>query len=64
VGGVPLKTKAAKRDGASVFLVPKAECADAQAELPNGLRLVPVTSLGGALDALKSLKSGGRVPSC
>ncbi len=64
VGGVPLKTKAAKRDGASVFLVPKAECADAEAELPKGLRLVPVTDLDGALDALKALKSGGRVPAC
>ncbi|MGW7519259.1 S16 family serine protease [Streptomyces sp. NPDC054796] len=66
VGGVPLKTQAAKRDGASVFLVPKAECADARAELPKGLRLVPVTSLDGAVEALKALKDGDqrRVPSC
>ncbi|WP_077800550.1 S16 family serine protease [Streptomyces sp. JHA26] len=65
VGGVPLKTQAARRDGATVFLVPKAECSDARAELPEGLRLVPVTSLKGAVDALRSLKSGkGRVPSC
>ncbi|QPP10902.1 hypothetical protein G4Z16_22010 [Streptomyces bathyalis] len=64
VGGVPLKTKAAKRDGATVFLVPRAECADAQAEQPKGLRLVPVDTLGGALKALKALNGGGRVPSC
>lgn len=64
VGGVPLKTKAAKRDGASVFLVPRAECADAKVERPKGLRLVPVDNLGGALKALDALKSGGRVPSC
>ncbi|MEV6106942.1 S16 family serine protease [Streptomyces sp. NPDC051940] len=64
VGGVPLKTQAAERDGATVFLVPKAECAEAEAELPDGLRLVPVTTLDGALDALQALKSGGRVPSC
>ncbi|MEU8568005.1 S16 family serine protease [Streptomyces pathocidini] len=64
VGGVPLKTQAAKRDGASVFLVPKAECGDARAELPKGLRLIPVTTLTGAVDALKSLDSGGKVPSC
>lgn len=36
VGGVALKTQAAQRDGASVFLVPEAECADAQTELPEG----------------------------
>lgn len=65
VGGVPLKTQAARRDGATVFLVPEAECSDAQAELPQGLRLVPVTSLKGAVDALRALSTGqGRVPSC
>ncbi|MEU8589772.1 S16 family serine protease [Streptomyces sp. NPDC048664] len=65
VGGVSLKTRAARRDGATVFLVPKAECADAKAELPGGLRLVPVTTLKGAVDALKALERGkGPVPSC
>jgi Lon-like protease len=65
VGGVPLKTQAARRDGATIFLVPKAECSDAQAELPKGLRLVPVTTLKGAVDSLKALESGkGSVPAC
>ncbi|MGR6970690.1 S16 family serine protease [Streptomyces cynarae] len=65
VGGVALKTQAAKRDGATVFLVPRAECADAKAELPKGLRLVPVTTLKSAIDALVSLeKANGSVPSC
>ncbi|SEC93579.1 PDZ domain-containing protein [Streptomyces misionensis] len=65
VGGVALKTQAARRDGATVFLVPKAECADAKAELPKGLRLVPVTTLKGAVDSLVSLEKGtGSVPSC
>lgn len=65
VGGVPLKTQAARRDGATVFLVPKAECAAARAELPKGLRLIPVTTLEGAVDALVSLEKGtGKVPSC
>ncbi|OEV02869.1 S16 family serine protease [Streptomyces oceani] len=64
VGGVPLKTKAAKRDGATVFLVPEAECADARSEKPDGLRLVPVSTLDGAVDSLKALKDGGEVPSC
>ncbi|MEV8430460.1 hypothetical protein PGH47_16695 [Streptomyces sp. HUAS 31] len=65
VGGVSLKTQAASRDGATVFLVPKAECGDAKAELPKGLRLVPVTTLKGAVNALTALESGkGSVPSC
>lgn len=64
VGGVPLKTQAAARDGATVFLVPEAECEDARTELPDGLRLVPVTDLDGALDALQALDDGGTVPRC
>lgn len=64
VGGVSLKTQAAKRDGASVFLVPKDECPDAQAELPKGLRLIPVTTLKGAVESLRALEKGGKVPSC
>lgn len=64
VGGVSLKTRAADRDGSTVFLVPKAECADAQAELPDGMRLIPVTTLKGAVESLRSLEKGGKVPGC
>lgn len=65
VGGVALKTQAAKRDGATVFLVPKDECGDAKAELPKGLRLVAVTTLKGAVGSLVALEKGkGAVPSC
>ncbi|MEU9085289.1 S16 family serine protease [Streptomyces sp. NPDC048357] len=64
VGGVALKTQAARRDGASVFLVPKAECADARSELPEGLRLIPVGSLTDAVNSLRALKRGEDVPSC
>lgn len=65
VGGVALKTQAARRDGATVFVVPKAECADAEAELPKGLRLIPVTTLKSAVNALTALRTGkGSIPSC
>ena len=65
VGGVALKTQAARRDGATVFLVPKAECSDAKSELPKGLRLIPVTTLKSAVSSLTALESGkGAVPSC
>ncbi|MEU6145168.1 S16 family serine protease [Streptomyces sp. NPDC047081] len=65
VGGVALKTQAARRDGATVFLVPKDECSDAKSELPKGLRLIPVTTLKGAVSSLVALESGkGSVPRC
>jgi PDZ domain-containing protein len=65
VGGVALKTQAARRDGATVFLVPEDECSDAKSELPKGLRLIPVTTLKGAVSALVALEQGkGSVPSC
>ncbi|MGW0119582.1 S16 family serine protease [Streptomyces sp. NPDC003327] len=66
VGGVSLKTQAAARDGATVFLVPKAECSEAEAELPKGMRLVPVTALSDAVSSLRALEQGqeSKVPSC
>ncbi|RKT17690.1 PDZ domain-containing protein [Streptomyces sp. 1114.5] len=64
VGGVPLKTQAAARDGATVFLLPRDECTDAKVNLPGTLRLVPVGTLGESVAALQALKSGGSVPSC
>ncbi|WP_418957324.1 S16 family serine protease [Streptomyces tritici] len=66
VGGVSLKTQAAGRDGATVFLVPKAECDDAEAELPKGVRLIPVTTLDDAVASLKALNKGQepKIPRC
>ncbi|WP_245687207.1 S16 family serine protease [Streptacidiphilus griseoplanus] len=64
VGGVALKTQAAARDGATVFLVPRAECSEAQVNTPRGLRLIPVDTLDGTLAALSALRGGGRLPTC
>ncbi|MGY1435987.1 S16 family serine protease [Streptomyces reniochalinae] len=64
VGGIPLKTQAARRDGATYFLVPKSQCGEAGAQLPAGLRLVPVSTLDGALDALKKIRTDGKIPHC
>ena len=64
VGGVPLKTRAAARDGATVFLVPKGECSDAKVNTPKGLRLVPVSTLAESVSVLDALRSGGSVPAC
>ncbi|KNB49353.1 hypothetical protein [Streptomyces caatingaensis] len=64
VGGVPLKVQAEGRDGAAVFLVPKAQCEEAKGEAPEGMRLIPVVGLRDAVASLKALSSGGRVPAC
>ncbi|MBB5935241.1 S16 family serine protease [Streptomyces zagrosensis] len=64
VGGVGLKPKAAKRDGASVFLVPKEQCSDVTEELPKGLKLIPVKELKDAVSSLQALAAGKEVPSC
>ncbi|WP_348534660.1 MULTISPECIES: S16 family serine protease [unclassified Kitasatospora] len=64
VGGVSLKTLAAARDGATVFLVPRGECSDARVNTPRGLRLIPVTTLSDSLNALAALGNGAPVPSC
>ncbi|HSA48723.1 MAG TPA: S16 family serine protease, partial [Yinghuangia sp.] len=64
VGGVEMKTKAAKRDGATVFLLPEHECGNAEKAAPDGLRLVPVDTLTEAIGALTALQNGGKVPSC
>jgi PDZ domain-containing protein len=64
VGGVALKTRAAARDGATVFLVPASECSDAKVDTPKGLRLIPVATLASAVAALDALDTGGAVPTC
>ncbi|MDI5965990.1 hypothetical protein POF50_024845 [Streptomyces sp. SL13] len=64
VGGVQLKEQAARRDGATVFLVPRAECTDAKAVTPAGLRVVPVDTLDQALSALAAIDAGGRTATC
>lgn len=56
IGGVQEKIAAAKRDGATIFILPQSNCADA-AVVPDGLRLVPVDSLDSAIEALAVLRS-------
>lgn len=61
IGGIGLKMIAAQRDGATVFLVPAANCAEAKATAPNGLELVKVATLSDAVTSLTALNEG-RVP--
>jgi Lon-like protease len=65
IGGIQQKMVAARHAGATVFLTPTQNCADALASKPKGLRLVRVDSMHGALQALTALRTGqGAVPAC
>lgn len=64
IGGIPQKMLGAKRDGASVFLVPADNCAEARATVPSGLRLIRVGSLHAAVQALRDLDRGGDPAGC
>lgn len=64
IGGIPLKLIAAKDKGASVFLVPAGNCAEAMRNPPDGLQLVKVETLAGAVDALEAITKGQPAPAC
>ncbi|MGH3320466.1 MAG: YlbL family protein [Streptosporangiaceae bacterium] len=65
IGGITQKMIGARRAGATVFLTPAKNCAEAAEAAPDGLRLVKVKTLHGALRALKALRTdSGKVPSC
>lgn len=64
IGGIPFKMVAAREAGAQTFLVPADNCAEALSNAPDGLRLVKVETLSGAVDALESLGAGSDAPSC
>jgi PDZ domain-containing protein len=65
IGGIQQKLIAARAAGASVFLTPAGNCPDAVAATPDGLRLVRVEDLHGALAALDALRTGqGGLPTC
>ncbi|MFD4293085.1 PDZ domain-containing protein [Rhodococcus sp. NPDC058505] len=64
IGGIQYKLIAAREAGATTFLVPSKNCDEAAQRTPDGLRLVRVDDLTGAVDALDSLNAGGDAPSC
>jgi PDZ domain-containing protein len=65
IGGVIQKMAGARSAGATVFLVPKPNCAEALTAVPHGLRLVPITTLTSAVDVLKQINAGSSdIPTC
>ncbi|MFF9159759.1 PDZ domain-containing protein [Streptomyces longwoodensis] len=66
IGGIELKTVGARSKGARYFLTPADNCAAAAKDTPSGLRLVKVSTIDDALDALKDIRSGDTdaLPKC
>jgi PDZ domain-containing protein len=64
IGGITHKLTAASEDGATVFLVPAENCAEAQSGAPAGVQLVKVETLEGAIDALAAIADGRDAPAC
>jgi PDZ domain-containing protein len=66
IGGIQQKILGAGGSGASVFLVPSGNCADAKQMAPHGLMLIKVDTLAGALTALQNLGTPNQssIPTC
>jgi PDZ domain-containing protein len=58
IGGIQQKIAAATQAGATVFLAPASECADAAAAAPKSLTVVKVDVLATAVKALESIAAG------
>lgn len=64
IGGIVQKLITARDAGASVFLVPAPNCAEALTRVPDGLQLVKVATLDDAMAALTALKDGKTPAGC
>ncbi|GAA4031173.1 PDZ domain-containing protein [Allokutzneria multivorans] len=64
IGGIPFKMRAAREQGATVFLTPAENCVEARQRVPEGLRLIKVENLAGAVDALQAVQEGKPTPGC
>lgn len=67
IGGIQQKIVGAYENGATVFLVPSGDCAEAsQSDLANDVELVKVSTIDDAVNALQALDSGddAAVPRC
>lgn len=64
IGGIRQKLAGARGAGATLFLMPEVHCEEAAGHVPDGLTVVPVTTLQGALDALAAWRAGESLPTC
>ena len=64
IGGISHKMYAAREAGATVFMVPADNCDEAVAAHEDGLKLIKVENLSGAVDGLKAYSAGGEPAGC
>lgn len=66
IGGIRLKMLGARRDGATWFLAPEANCDQVVGHVPSGLRDVRVSTLDQAYEALVAIGQGraDKLPRC
>ncbi|MDF0528883.1 PDZ domain-containing protein [Tsukamurella sp. 8F] len=64
IGGIAHKLRGAKGQGASVFLVPQKNCAEAKAHPQDGLQMVKVDKLSDAVSSLGLVREGKPAPAC
>ncbi len=58
IGGIQQKMWGAKEDGAQWFFAPAANCNEVVGNIPDGLRVVRVATLGEAADAVHAIAQG------
>jgi Lon-like protease len=64
IGGIQQKMVGARAAGATIFLAPAGNCADALGAVPAGMKLVKVATLAQAVTDLENIKAGKPAPSC
>jgi PDZ domain-containing protein len=64
IGGIPFKMRAARDAGATAFLVPADNCAEAKANAPDGLQLLRVGDLDDAVAGLDALRTDRPAAAC
>lgn len=63
IGGAKHKVAAAKEAGAEVFLAPEANCPEVKSK-SEGITVISVKTLEGAIEALDAYAKGGEYPTC
>lgn len=64
IGGIGHKMLGAKKAGAKLFIAPRSNCDEVVGHIPSGLTVVPVSTLGQGIAAIKSFNAGGALEKC
>lgn len=64
IGGIRQKLAAARDAGAELFLMPRQHCKEAAGHVPDGLTVVPVTTLTEGITAIEDWKAGRTLATC